>query len=381
MTGNKGIFALNENGVCNLPDKTIMNIIIKRLVTNAIIMKGENGDDIKYVKGKRIGGQELSRVFRFELRNNKRKINTILFAKLCPIFKSMNPAILEYETLEHLHKKISERTSYFHIAKPIAFYEDLNGYVMESVGNRTFKRFLLKNNTKKIINRRKHELVSITEMCAKWLATFHDLTLSDQSLKFDINDYVNSVCNDEFDYRLLNSFGFSKNIVKRIDQLFRSLSKMDLKYEMPCAKWHWDFTPAHVYLDHGRISVIDIAGIENMPIYDDIGHFLASMSTVNNMPYYPFFDYTYVREKLCDIFIDAYQKEADYEKVQFQLFVNIFRLKKLIIWFFAQYKRMSSKTNKAIGKTYARYKLKPVYEANFDDAINEICSALNCKII
>jgi hypothetical protein len=146
----------------------------------------------------------------------------------------------------------------------------------------------------------------------------------------------------------------------------------DNKYDLPCAKWHWDFTPGHVYLDYNRISVIDILGIDDTPIFEDIGRFLASMMAINNFPFYPFYDFRRAEGPLCDRFVETYAADSNYDREHFLLFTHIYTLKYLIIWFFSQHLRVSSKVSPAIGAAFANLRLVPFYERPIVHTMNKI---------
>ena len=162
-------------------------------------------------------------------------------------------------------------------------------------------------------------------------------------------------------------------MILQLDNLMQNLAFLDHKYDLPCAKWHWDFTPGHVYLDNNRISVIDILGIDDTPIFEDIGRFLASMTAINNLPFYPFYDFRRAEGPLCDRFVETYAAHSNYDKEHFLLFTHIYTLKYLIIWFFTQQLRVSRKASPAIGAAFANLKLVPFYEQRIMHTMNKIC--------
>jgi hypothetical protein len=176
------------------------------------------------------------------------------------------------------------------------------------------------------------------------------------------------------DYRLLYDFRFKKETLDQLERMFQNLSRVDDAFLLPCAKWHWDYTPAHVFLDHDRISVIDIAGTDNIPVYEDIGHFLAALITVNNLPFYPAYDRERAGDRLCKAFIEAYCDEKPGE--EFILFTNIYKMKYLLLWFNAQHLRVSRIIHPAIGKVFADYRLVSLFEKPLLTTIQDISKNL-----
>jgi len=313
------------------------------------------------VKGKAWGGQETARTFRFEIISNDSHAKRVFFVKLCPIFERINPSLTEYETLQLLHERMPLVQKNCHVSRPIDFYPELNAYAMESVGTKDFRSYLLRNNSWLRRDGSLTDLFSVVEGCGDWLRTFHEITRSKKSLRFNSNVFIKNM-NADFDYNFLRKFAFKKETLSALDALLERLTSLDNKYDMPCAKWHWDYTPGHVYLDKERISVIDILGIDDIPVYEDIGRFLAAMATVNNLPLYPLFDHQRADTVFCDIFLSSYARDARYDKDKLLLFASIYKLKYLIIGFSGQHFRVSSKLHPIAGKVYANLRLVKLFE-------------------
>ncbi len=323
------------------------------------------------IAGKPWGGQETARTFRFEIRPADRSVPRVIFIKLCPIFPTMNPALLEYETLQILYDKMPLVHDDCHVSRPLDYYPEFNAYSMESVGTRNFKPYLLKNNSKRRSDSALSGLFSIVAGSARWLSAFHEITRSKKSTQFDHKTILDGI-NEDFDYFSFRKFNFSKDTIRQLDQVMDNLAFLDNKYDLPCAKWHWDFTPGHVYLDNNRISVIDILGIDDTPIFEDIGRFLASMTAINNFPFYPFYDFRRAEGPLCDRFMETYSAITEYDKERFLLFTHIYTLKYLIIWFFSQHQRVSRKVSPVVGTVFANLRLVPFYETPLMNTMNKI---------
>jgi hypothetical protein len=319
------------------------------------------------------GGQETARTFRVDLTGKDSGRHEILYVKLCPIFASVNPSRLEYETLKLLYEAMPKKTKRCFVSRPVDFYPELNAYAMESVGTENLKPYLLKSNSRGASEASLAGLYDIMAGCAEWLRAFHDLTKSGKIVTFDATAFYNAFTED-FDYRQLRSFRFRREVLDKLDRILEKLGDLSGKFTLPCAKWHWDYTPGHVFLDHDRISVIDILGADDIPIYEDIGRFLASLSTINNLPWHPFFDHERARGRLNDIFLNEYSSGISVPA--FKLFAAIYKLKYLVHWFCGQHFRVSTKTRPFVGNLFANYRLVGLYENQLAGLCDDIIARM-----
>ena len=377
MTTKDAHIEYHEDVVSNLSDNDVISHLIKRIRNNVqAYYPSIDGNTVKVI-GKPLGGQGNARTFKFKIRatilsKNQRRV---IFVKLYPIYGNFNPAQYEYGTLQFLHARMPLIQNNLHVPRPLDYYPELNAYAMESAGSRNFKQYLLRNNSTFRNNGSLSELFTIVAGCATWLRAFHEITKSNKITTFSIKSYIDSL-NQDYDYNSLRNFKFKRETIQAIDTLIKDLGSLDNKYYLPCAKWHWDFTPGHIYLDDNRITVIDILGGDDVPIYEDIGRFLAAMSTVNNFPLYPFFDHRRSETTLCDRFIESYASDIGYDKEQFVLFTNIYKLKYLIIWFFGQHSRVTSKVHPIVGNAFANLRLVRLFERPLLRTVNEISQRL-----
>lgn len=294
--------AYNAERVSHLSNEEVSRILERLVCENIKAYYPELGKQPVVVTGKAWGGQETARTFRIEIRSEDSIFKKTLFVKLCPIFERINPSKLEYETLQLLYRRMSEIDGRCRVSRPIDFYPVLNAYAMESVGTNNFKTYLLKSNSRFRRNEQLEELFKVVGDCGAWLREFHEITKSGVKKRFSSTQWVQSI-NEDYDIDSLSKFTFSKTMLASLDRFIVRLGDLDHTYDMPCAKWHWDFTPGHVYLNENGISVIDITGIDDTPIFEDIGRFLAAMSAVNNIPRYPFYDHGRADADLCDVFM------------------------------------------------------------------------------
>lgn len=358
-----------------LPDREIVRRLESRISERALVYYPGMTAGAVSVRGEVWGGQETARTFRFEVRSRRGKERHAVFVKLCPVFEFLNPSLLEYETLRQVYPKMQRAGSNCGVSRPLDFYPELNAYAMESVGTSSFKNYLLRNNSLLGKAASGEELLGMIAGVALWLKTFHGLTASGNTLPFNAGRFIESISKD-YDYHSIKKYDFQPKTIALLDSLLAALSSLDNRYEMSCAKWHWDFTPGHVYVDHGRISVIDILGADNTPIFEDIGRFLAAMATVNNLPFHPLFDHQRANAEFCDKFIESYASGGKYDMNKFILFCNIYKLKYLLIWFCGQNHRVSTKIHPRAGRIFTNLRLVRLFEPSMRYTANEIARRL-----
>lgn len=357
----------------HLLSKEIIDTFRRRLNANLhLYFPGLDPSDVK-IRGTALGGP-YSQTFKFNIESRGKEYT--VYIKICPLYERLNPAKFEYETLQLLHQKMPKVNKDCAVARPLDYFSDLNAYVMESVSGDNLKTSLLRNNSIFQSGNGFQALQSSIFKSALWLKTFHQITRSDTGTTFNASLFLDSI-GEDFDYRLLRGFRFKVDTLNRLDRLFAKLSRLNGAYVMPCAKWHWDYTPGHIYLENDRISVIDILGLDNAPIYEDIGHFLVAVTIVNNVPFYPFFDRKRAGGALCAHFLDAYLTGSDLKREEFYLFSKIYMLKYLIFYFGGQYTRVSEKVHPVAGKLFANLRSVTLTEAPMVRAIEEIERMMN----
>jgi hypothetical protein len=363
--------------VAQLSDREVCRILVGRIREGVDRYYPEVGDRPVTVTGKAWGGQETARTFRIEIGIQGTGFKKILFAKLCPVFERINPSAMEYETLRQLYERMPAIAAKCRVSRPIDFFPELNAYAMESVGTHDFKSYLLRKNSSWKSDEQVQDLFAVVGDCGTWLRTFHSISKSTVKRRFFAELLIKGI-NEDYSYEALWKYAFSKTFFRELEAFMAGLRGLDDKYDMPCAKWHWDFTPGHVYLDGEKVSVIDITGIEDTPIFEDVGRFLSAMTMVNTIPKYPFYDRLRADTGLCDAFLKSYLGNAERDSEMLTMFANIYKFKYLIIWFFTQHSRVSSKINPLIGDAFVNLSQVRLYETTILRNIAAINKTLRC---
>ena len=305
------------------------------------------------VKGEPLGGQ-FANTFRYKVTSDG--VDITLYLKICPVFPNLDPAKLEYESLITLYNNVFSTFKEYAVAKPIDYFSEDNAYLQKSVGDNNLRSYLLKHNSIFISGHSLNKLIQLLTESGKWLSIFHKETLSNEQVLFSPEKYINAI-QGEFDYREFKQFAFRKDTLEKLDKLVNEITNLSMQIKIPCAKWHWDYTPGHVYIDHGYISVIDILGKDNVPIYEDIGHFVASLTCINNLPFHILFSHKRARGQLCDAFLAGYLDGAGLDDDEVRLFINLSIIKYLVVYFMDQYRKISDKAGNYVGRLFANYRL------------------------
>lgn len=295
-------------------------------------------------------------------------LRKVIFFKQCPIFERLNPGVLEFDTMQLLYDRFSRSTQLCGVARPLDYFSDWNAYAMESVAGDNFKDRLLRLNSRFSSAAALPQLRAAVSKCGEWLKAFHVITQSSKPRPFVTAEYLASI-QEEVDLASLKGVRFSRSMLAELDTVLALLSRLD-GYPMPCAKWHWDYTPAHVFLDGDLVSVIDITGLDDAPIYEDVGHFLSALVTVNNLPWFPFYDRRRADGLLCDTFLEVYCGGEVDDKAT--LFANVYKLKSLLLWFYAQQCHVGKMLPSRAAKVFTDYRLARIFEPPLLGAMKKI---------
>jgi hypothetical protein len=324
-------------------------------------------DDIS-LAGKVWGGKGTARTFRFVMKYRDEQEH-ILFAKLSPIFPKLNPGLAEYEALKILYPYFLSLSHNYGVPKPIAFYPELNVLLMESVGSMSVKKYLTFYNKKNISFDAINKVKEVICNCGQWLRLFHSVTERGVKEQYHHKHYFDGFKNE---YEVLKKLKMlsGKNIIK-IESLNKTLCTLDNNIDMPCAMWHCDFTPGHIFIQENGVKVIDIIGVYDVPIYEDIGKWLATSATFNTFPVSWSFDYQRMLA-MDSVFMNSYCESNILVNDTFILLSNLYRLKQLVLNLHSQYYKIIGIVPKMIANAISYQKLKPLFESNINHALDSI---------
>lgn len=316
------------------------------------------------IKGRRWGGKGTAKTFRFEINFGDNGFRKVMFVKFSPFNSDNNMGRLEYEALSFLYPKMSLVEQHYNVPRPIDFYDDINALLIEEVEGLCFRDYLLRANSFLSSEASISQLCTTVFNCGKWLELFHTLTREDKKTLFSVNEFSSSFVKE---LESLNRSGFNQRTVNSVRQLMNNLESLGKVFSAPLAMWHYDFTPGHVFVNNDNISVIDIYGTRGISIYEDIGHWLASMSVVNNLPRHPFFNFYAANGVLGEKFLDGYFTNGDIKRVESFLLAYLYKLKYLIITFHEQYTMISDAIHPLAAKLYSKLRLTRLFEKHIDE--------------
>ncbi len=358
---------MDQNGLIDILKKRIkenINIYFPTLI----------GKEIE-INGRPFGGVGTARTFRFEIRSKRNSQSHIVFVKLSPVFDGFNVGMLEYDALKFLHPKISSNNGLYDVPRPLDFYQDHKVLLIEGVEGMCFKNLLLKYNSTLAGKSSLNRLKSIMFKCGGWLQRFHSITEIKERVTFDLQSFV-GIFIDEI--QALEKLGLNRRTVGHVWQIFERLKVIDNKLEMPVAMWHYDFTPGHVFINDDKVYGIDIMG-RQAPIYEDIGHWLASVAVVNALPRYPFYDYERANTILGECFLNGYYLQSNIEKNTYLILSNIYKLKCLIEMFSEQHARVSQYTYPFITNLFSRLRLAKIFQRHILQTIDVLSKRISLR--
>ncbi len=320
------------------------------------------------IKGSR-WGEGVAKTFRFQINSSNNGLHKTIFVKFSPIYGKNNLGRMEYNALKFLHPNMPLVDQRFNVARPIDFYEDINAVLIEEISGICFRDYLLRTDSFLSSGESLSQLCSVVSNCGKWLKIFHSITRENREELFLVSEFADSFSKE---LENLKGYGLKPSTVSSVKQLLGDLDRMNVAFSMPLAMWHFDFTPGHALISRNGISVIDICGIKGSSIYEDIGHWLASMSSVNNFPWYPFFDYSIANSILGEKFLNGYFNENDIKRDESVLLSYIHKLKYLVISFNVQNARIGDVIHPLAAKLYSRIRLARLFEKHIDETCNVI---------
>jgi hypothetical protein len=306
-------------------------------------------DDVK-VQGKPYGGAGTAKTFRFRITSTRQKYRYGIFVKFSPVTPTMNWGRTEYETLRFLYPRMSSVEPRCSVPRPLDYYDDMDALLMEEVEGMLFRKFFLSQNSRG--HKQPSRLHTAISDCGRWLKTFHGVTYHGEK-PFDYESFVEGFYN-ELDR--LPDYGVAPTFVKTVTALLEQVRELD-KTPLPVACWHYDFTPGHVFMTANGVCVIDIHGQPGAYIYEDIGHWLAAMATVNAFPRYSFFDYRSANGPLGSVFLQAYFSENQFKAPASFMLSSLFKLRYLIQMFHEQHERVSVAIHPAAAMAFSRFRL------------------------
>ena len=318
------------------------------------------------IKGKVWGGKGTARTFRFKIKYYKKQ-EQIMFAKLSPIFPKLNPGLSEYAALNTLYPEFLNISDRYGVPKPIAFFTDLNVLLMESVGNLSVKKYLTIHNRINTASEVIDKVQDVIGCCGQWLRLFHNITERGVDEQFNQEHYYDSFKKEYAEIKKAKLL--SEDATKRIDTIIGGLRLLDINISMPCAMWHCDFTPGHIFVQENGVKVIDILGVYDVPIYEDIGKWLATSATFNTFPVSWNFDY-HRMISMNKVFLDSYRDSNKLVTKTFVLFSNLYRLKQLVLNLYSQYQRIKGIAPARIAIFISVIKLRPLFESNINHALD-----------
>jgi aminoglycoside phosphotransferase (APT) family kinase protein len=186
------------------------------------------------------------------------------------IVKKTRSARREYDELRFLWKTFSLHSDYG-IPRPLDYFEDGPAVVMEAVSGSSlqaiFPRWYWRSAS---VN----SAESACRKAGEWLCLYHQIEPPTPPASPDLN---RKIADFQSTWRNLAAVGFSQRRYEKIERWLTAMMKRLIATTFVTVRVHGDFSIDNVWLDGGRVVVLDISGARSNPPELDVAAFLNSL--------------------------------------------------------------------------------------------------------
>jgi aminoglycoside phosphotransferase (APT) family kinase protein len=186
------------------------------------------------------------------------------------VVKASASAHREYDELRALWQEFSvDSTS--GIARPLDYFDDSQALVMEAVGGASLQTLFPRWYWRSADVERAE---SACHLAGRWLRLYHKISTTSPVVSVDV---VTKIADFQRTWKELVAVGFNQKTGEKISALLHTLADDLAAKSFARVRVHGDFSIDNVWLDQGRVVVLDISGAHrNMPELD-IAAFLNSL--------------------------------------------------------------------------------------------------------
>lgn len=280
------------------------------------------GDDIENIDLRPIGSGHDSKGYEVTIKNHKNEFPPLILKIHISKNNQTNDhtelatknSDREYNSLLSLWKKFNQQSNCFRVPRPIAYFPEFAGILMEKCQGERFDqslrwiRFLAaKSDIAGISNNAK--------ACGEWLGLFHRVTE-----KEDDPSTVYKRIESEFhdDLETCTKIGLHSELANRIANFFEDRKDIAFNGGHKLVGHHCDFGPYNVFISSDLVTVIDFEGMMDGIIYDDICYFLCMIDTIP-----PYHLKHKIRIRIRERFLEGYSKYQTVDQDEFRFFMVI----------------------------------------------------------
>ena len=186
------------------------------------------------------------------------------------VVKASASARREYEQLKTLWEEFSVHST-FGTVRPLDYLDEGPAFVMEAIGGASlqtlFPRWYWRAADVE-------QAESASHLAGRWLRLYHKISTTSPVVSVDV---VTKVADFQRTWKDLAAVGFNQKTGEKISSLLHTLADDLNGKSFPRVRVHGDFSIDNVWLDQGRVVVLDISGAHRNMSELDIAAFLNSL--------------------------------------------------------------------------------------------------------
>ena len=204
-----------------------------------------------------------SEIYQLEIYHERHKARRL-------VVKVTANARREYEQLKTLWEEFSVHST-FGTARPLDYLDEGPAFVMEAIGGASlqtlFPRWYWRAADVE-------QAESACHLAGKWLRLYHEISTASPVVSEDV---ATKVADFQRTWKDLAAVGFNQKTGEKISALLHTLADDLNGKSFPRVRVHGDFSIDNVWLDQGRVVVLDISGAHRNVPELDIAAFLNSL--------------------------------------------------------------------------------------------------------
>jgi len=220
-----------------------------------------------------------------------------------------------YSVVERYSKLLNKPESRYRVPKAIGFFPEDNCFLMEWVSGLSLKDKLWKNCFSK-----NNIQAYIKETC-HWLKHYHQQAGLEMKL-VDTSRYLSNIKEHGFNSDVNHNVIFKSGV-----ETLTKFEKMIIGFEALHSDVHGDLNLSNIIIGDDHVTGIDIGGIKNLPVEDDLAQLLNYLC-VNYFNMLTRFDIRKPQEtwEIFNVVLDAYDYPKDNKSRDFFLFVFMYQM-------------------------------------------------------
>jgi aminoglycoside phosphotransferase (APT) family kinase protein len=204
-----------------------------------------------------------SQIYQLEICHERHKARRL-------VVKVTANARREYEQLKTLWEEFSVHST-FGVARPLDYLDEGPAFVMEAIGGVSLQTLFPRWYWRaKGVERAQ----SACHLAGRWLRLYHKISTTDPVVSVDV---VTKVADFRRTWKELVAVGFNQRTGEKISSLLNTLADDLAAKSFARVRVHGDFSIDNVWLDQGRVVVLDISGAHRNVPELDIAAFLNSL--------------------------------------------------------------------------------------------------------